>query len=29
MEDVRKMGERNWRNVAMNRDSWQKECCEE
>jgi hypothetical protein len=23
-EDVRKLGERNWRNVARNRDSWQK-----
>ena len=24
MEDARKMGERNWRNGARNRDSWQK-----
>ena len=24
MEDGRKLGERNWRNVARNRDSWQK-----
>ena len=24
MEDARKMGERNWRNAARNRDSWQK-----
>jgi len=24
MEDARKLGERNWRNVARNRDSWQK-----
>ena len=24
MEDVRKLGERNWRNGARNRDSWQK-----
>jgi hypothetical protein len=23
-EDARKMEERNWRNVARNRDSWQK-----
>jgi hypothetical protein len=23
-EDARKMGERNWRNAARNRDSWQK-----
>jgi hypothetical protein len=23
-EDTRKLGERNWRNVARNRDSWQK-----
>ena len=23
MEDARKLGERNWRNVARNRDSWQ------
>ena len=23
-EDVRKLGERNWRNAARNRDSWQK-----
>ena len=24
LEDARKLGERNWRNVARNRDSWQK-----
>jgi hypothetical protein len=24
MEDTRKLGERNWRNGARNRDSWQK-----
>jgi len=24
MEDARKLGERNWRNAARNRDSWQK-----
>ena len=24
MEDARKLRERNWRNVARNRDSWQK-----
>jgi len=24
MEDARKLGERNWRNVARSRDSWQK-----
>ena len=24
MEDARKLGERNWRNTARNRDSWQK-----
>ena len=24
MDDARKLGERNWRNVARNRDSWQK-----
>ena len=24
MEDARKLGERNWRNGARNRDSWQK-----
>jgi len=24
MEDTRKLGERNWRNAARNRDSWQK-----
>ena len=24
MEDARKLGERNWRNDARNRDSWQK-----
>jgi len=24
MEDARKFGERNWRNAARNRDSWQK-----
>jgi len=24
MEDVRKLGERHWRNAARNRDSWQK-----
>jgi len=24
MEDVRKLGERNWSNGARNRDSWQK-----
>ena len=24
MEDARKMGERNWRNAARNRESWQK-----
>ena len=23
-EDVRKLGERNWRNAARNRDNWQK-----
>jgi len=23
-EDARKLGERNWRNAARNRDSWQK-----
>jgi len=23
-EDARKLGERNWRNAAMNRDSWHK-----
>jgi len=23
MEDARKLGERNWRNAARNRDSWQ------
>jgi len=23
-EDARKLGERNWRNTARNRDSWQK-----
>jgi hypothetical protein len=23
-EDATKLGERNWRNVARNRDSWQK-----
>jgi len=23
-EDARKLRERNWRNAAMNRDSWQK-----
>jgi hypothetical protein len=22
MEDARKLGERNWRNAARNRDSW-------
>jgi len=24
MEDARELGERNWRNAARNRDSWQK-----
>jgi hypothetical protein len=24
MNDARKLGERNWRNAARNRDSWQK-----
>jgi len=24
MEDARKLGERNWRNAARKRDSWQK-----
>jgi hypothetical protein len=24
MEDARKLGERNWRNAARNRDSWWK-----
>jgi hypothetical protein len=24
MDDARKLGERNWRNAARNRDSWQK-----
>ena len=24
MEDARKLGERDWRNAARNRDSWQK-----
>jgi hypothetical protein len=24
MEDARKLGERNWRNAARNRDSWRK-----
>jgi len=24
MVDARKLGERNWRNAARNRDSWQK-----
>ena len=24
MEDAKKLGERNWRNAARNRDSWQK-----
>jgi len=24
MEDARMLGERNWRNAARNRDSWQK-----
>ena len=24
MEDARKLGERNWRNAARDRDSWQK-----
>jgi len=24
MENARKLGERNWRNAARNRDSWQK-----
>jgi len=24
MEDAKKLGERNWRNAAKNRDSWQK-----
>ena len=24
MEDDRKLGERNWRSAARNRDSWQK-----
>jgi hypothetical protein len=24
MDDARKVGERNWRNAARNRDSWQK-----
>jgi len=24
MEDARKLGERNWRNGARNKDSWQK-----
>jgi hypothetical protein len=24
MEDVRKLGERNWRNAARNRDGWRK-----
>ena len=24
MEDARKLGKRNWRNAARNRDSWQK-----
>jgi len=24
MEDARKLGERNWRNAARNRDSWLK-----
>ena len=24
MEDARNLGERNWRNAAKNRDSWQK-----
>jgi len=24
MEDARKLVERNWRNAATNRDSWQK-----
>jgi len=24
MEDARKLGERNWRNAARNRDSWQR-----
>jgi hypothetical protein len=23
MDDARKLGERNWRNAARNRDSWQ------
>jgi hypothetical protein len=23
MEDARKLGERNWRNTARNKDSWQ------
>jgi hypothetical protein len=24
MDDARKLGERNWRNAARNRNSWQK-----
>ena len=24
MEDARKLGKRNWRNAARNKDSWQK-----
>jgi hypothetical protein len=24
MEDARKLGERNWRNAARNRNSWRK-----
>jgi hypothetical protein len=24
LDDARKLGERNWRNAARNRDSWQK-----
>jgi len=24
MEDARKLGDRNWRNAARSRDSWQK-----
>jgi hypothetical protein len=24
MDDARKLGERNWRNAARNRDSWQR-----
>jgi hypothetical protein len=24
MDDAKKLGERNWRNAARNRDSWQK-----